>query len=287
MRNFWKIIPSTLPQTTINRPASISGWAFRYSARKSTVSFLPTPNQGLVFKIGKATVPVSPKNIIFDKNHCSALQAGKAEIKETEHVLSAIYGLGITNLIIEITGPNEPPIMDGSSKPFVKTIRAAGIRKLAKNRKEIRITKSYRFSLSDSDGYIEVEPSNSNKLDLALEVVFPEPIGKQQLSLTVNPVTYQKEICFARPPLRCPVEEASAEKLRKWFKGYAKNRNSIIYYSKNNYLTKLRVNDEVVRHKILDFIGDIANTGLPITGKFRCYKINHKINGEFAKLITT
>jgi UDP-3-O-[3-hydroxymyristoyl] N-acetylglucosamine deacetylase len=282
MKNFWEIIPSSLPQTTINKPVSVSGWAFRYSAEKSTINFLPTSNQGLVFKIGKAIVPVNPNNIAFDKNHCTNLQSGKTEIKETEHVLSAVYGLGITNLVIEIIGPNEPPIMDGSAKSFINILLQSGVKKLDKIRQQIIITDKFRFSSPDSDSYIEAQTSDNFELDFTTD--FPKPIGIQHLSLVITPESFQNEISFARPPLRCPVSEALETKLKEWFRGYEKNKKSIIYYSKNGYLTKLRAKDEIVRHKILDFIGDLANIGLPVSGKFICYKVGHKINGGFAKL---
>lgn len=285
MSRFWKVETSNLPQTTIGKPVSISGWALRYYSKKATVNFLPSVRQGLVFKIGDNYINASPENIIFDKNHCTHLRTDEGEVKETEHVLSAVYGLGITNLIIEIIGCDEPPIMDGSSKPFVDALTEVGVEKLSKNRDEIQITKKFKFSLPKSDSSIEVEPFNEFFLDLRVD--FPKPIGKQRLFLSINPETYRREIAFARPPLRCPIENASAEKLREWFEGYDQNKNSIIYYSKEKYLTKLRVKDEVVRHKALDIIGDLANAGLPIRGRFSCYKAGHKINGEFAKLFST
>jgi len=173
---------------------------------------------------------------------------------ETEHVLSAVYGLGITNLVIEIIGCDEPPIMDGSSKEFVDALLKAGIKRLKEKRQETQITKKFKFTLPGSDSFIKVEPYDGFIVNT--KVSYLEPIGDQKLSLEVTPKKYREEIAFARPPLRCSIEGAPIESLREWFKGYEKNKKSFIYYSKDKYLTKLRIEDEVVRHKTLDFIGD-------------------------------
>lgn len=117
-----------------------------------------------------------------------------------------------------------------------------------------------------------------------MNVDFPLPIGKQSISLAITPELYEREIAFARSPLRCPIEEATPEQLQEWFVGYEENKGAILLYSKEGYLTPLRIQDEVVRHKLLDFIGDMANVGLPIRGAFNCFKVGHKINGEFVKL---
>jgi len=129
-----------------------------------------------------------------------------------------------------------------------------------------------------------VEPYSEFFLDLRIE--YPQPIGKQHFSSLITPEVYKQEIAFARSPLRCPIEETSTEKLKDWFRGYDQSKDAIVYYSKEKYLTKLRAKDEAVRHKALDFIGDIANIGYPVRGKFICFKVGHKINGEFVKLFT-
>lgn len=284
MVTFWKKIQSDLPQVTIERQIEISGHAFRWFSGKSEIRFVPTENEGIVFRYKSQEIPAVSKNVVFDEKHCTTLRNRGVEIRETEHVLSAVYGLGITNLIIELDGVPEPPILDGSSKLFVELLRRVGLKKLPMKRHEIIVERPFQFKVSGSDSFIEVKSGSS--LFITMSIVFPEPIGKQYLSIDLSPTTYQTEICFARAPLRCPLEDTTEATLNEWFAGYEKNKNAIIRYSKEEYLGSLRSDDEVVRHKILDFIGDLANIGLPIRGTFHCHKVSHKINGEFAKLFS-
>lgn len=284
MATFWKKSKSDLPQVTIEKQVEISGRAFRWFSGESTVRFIPTENEGVVFRYQSQEIPALSKNVIFDEKHCTTLRNQGTEIRETEHILSAVYGLGITNLIIELDGVSELPILDGSSKPFVMLLIQVGLRRLPAKRHEIIISMPYQFIISGSDSVIDVSPANSFLIEMS--VAFPEPIGKQNLSVDVSSKTYETEISFARAPLRCPMEDTTPALLREWFVGYEGNENVIIRYSKERYLSPLRSDDEVVRHKILDFIGDLANIGLPIRGKFRCHKVGHKINGEFVKLFS-
>ncbi len=285
MKKFFELYTSSLPQSTIERVGEIEGYTLRWFSGKSIVRFLPSEKEGLFFRLDRKEIAVSPQNIIFDEKHCTSLKSGLVEVRETEHVLSAVHGLGITNLVIEIEGSGEPPIMDGSSKPFVEVLLKSGIKRLSEKRREIRIVREFSFSLPGSESFIRAEPFDGLFIDMTVD--YPLPIGKQHLSISVNPESYQKEIAFARPPLRCSIEEASEEKLKEWFRGWQEAKDSIVYYSKKEYLTPLRSEDEMVRHKILDFIGDIANIGFPIKGKFVCFKVGHRINGEFTRLFAS
>jgi len=280
--SFLETVNSSEFQRTIKQPVEVSGNAFRWFSGRTSVRFLPSDTQGIVFKSNDGTVAVAPENVAFDEKHCTTLQAGQAGIRETEHVLSAVYGLGITNLVIELDGVPEPPIMDGSAQPFVEALLRVGIVETSSKKMELRVTKGYRFSLPSGDAFIEVQPSNA--WSVFMRVAFPPPIDEQSFSLEVTPGRYADEISFARPPLRCSVEETTPDQLREWFIGYEQNQAAMIMYSKREYLSALRAPDEIVRHKILDFIGDLANVGMPIRGAFSCFKVGHKINGEFVKL---
>ena len=282
MNTFFETFDSSDFQRTIKKPIEVLGKAFRWFSDNTAVRFLPSDKQGLLFKIGDETVAVAPKNVTFDEKHCTTLRTASTSIRETEHVLSAVYGLGITNLIIELGGVAEPPIMDGSAQPFIEALLQAGLQDLNQKKKEIVITKNFRFTLPQGESFIDVKPSNSWSISMRVE--HPSPIGVQSLSLIITPETYTEEVAFARAPLRCPLEETTPEQLREWFVGYESNKDAIILYSKEKYLSELRSQDEVVRHKVLDFIGDLANAGLPIRGEFNCFKVSHKINGEFVKL---
>ncbi len=282
MDPFYKVADSSDFQRTIKRSIEVSGRAFRWFKDSTKVRFLPSEKQGLLFKIGGEEILVTSRNVTFDEKHCTTLKTKTAYVRETEHVLSAVSGLGITNLIIEVEGVPEPPIMDGSAKDFVDALLVAGLQDLSRKRREVVIIRDFRFSLPQGDSLIEVIPADT--WSISMNVAFPNPIGEQSLCLTVTPELYEKEIAFARSPLRCSVEETTPEQLHEWFAGYEESKDAILLYSKEKYLTPLRASDEVVRHKLLDFIGDMANVGLPIRGAFNCFKVGHKINGEFVKM---
>jgi UDP-3-O-[3-hydroxymyristoyl] N-acetylglucosamine deacetylase len=196
MDAFFEIVESSEPTRTIKKPVAVTGKAFRWFSGKTTVTFLPSDKQGLVFKIAGESVAVAPQNVCFDEKHCTTLRTATADVRETEHVLSAVYGLGITNLIIELDNVAEPPIMDGSAQPFVEALLQAGLHDLNQKKRELVITRNFRFGLPQGDSFIEVKPSDA--WSVAMDVEYAPPIGKQSISLGITPETYSQEVSFAR-----------------------------------------------------------------------------------------
>jgi UDP-3-O-[3-hydroxymyristoyl] N-acetylglucosamine deacetylase len=190
-----------------------------------------------------------------------------------EHVLAALNGLGVDNVILEIDGP-EIPIMDGSAIPFVEAIDKAGIKKLKKPKRYIEVLKELRVV---KDNAIATLQPYSKGFHVEVEIAFPNPqIGRQSCALDITSETFRRELASARTFgfLR------DVEKL--WSAGYAMGasfENSLVFADDRLLNPEgLRVPDECVRHKALDAVGDWAMAGAPILGAYRSQRGGHRLN---------
>lgn len=190
-----------------------------------------------------------------------------------EHVLAALYGLGVDNAIVEIDGP-EVPIMDGSAAPFAAAIEQAGIVTLPASRRYIRVLRPVRVASGESIG--ELRPY-ARGFRVEIEIAFDNPlVGRQALAVDVTPQSFRRDIARARTFGFV----SDVKRLRS--AGYARgaNTDNTIVLSDDRVLNAegLRFVDEFVRHKALDAIGDLALAGLPLLGAYRSVRGGHKLN---------
>jgi len=190
-----------------------------------------------------------------------------------EHVLAALYGLGVDNAIIEIDGP-EVPIMDGSAAPFVAAIEHVGIATLAARRRYIRVLKPVRIAGDDCFGELRPYPRGFR---LEVEIAFDNPlIGRQAMAFDVTPESFRKEVARAR------TFGFMQDVARLWSAGYALGAtfDNTVVVAQDRVLNAegLRFADEFVRHKALDAIGDLALAGLPLIGAYHSVRGGHKLN---------
>lgn len=203
-----------------------------------------------------------------------------AEVHTIEHVLSAINGLGITDLIIEMDGP-EPPIMDGSSLPYAKAILEGEIEDLPAIAEVLNLDKEVNFQ----DGGItyQAKPCEDLKITFVYERLDHPLVGRQEYTFTLTPENYLKEIA----PARTFGYEEEIAFLRA--NGLAKGGNidNCVVIKKDSFSVPLRFDNEMVRHKILDLLGDLKLTG-KILGPMHitCQFGGHKTNVAFAKKLT-
>ena len=194
-------------------------------------------------------------------------------VSTIEHLMSALAGLGVDNVLVEINGP-EVPIMDGSSVAFVEAIDEAGIVELHAPRRYLKIIKPVRIDMGR--GYSELRPA-AKGFHLDVEIDFSaDVIGRQSTALELEPATFRREISRARTfGFIRDVE-------RLWKAGFALGsslENSVALEDDRVINPEgLRYKDEFVRHKTLDAIGDLALAGLPIIGAYRSYCAGHKMN---------
>jgi UDP-3-O-[3-hydroxymyristoyl] N-acetylglucosamine deacetylase len=191
-----------------------------------------------------------------------------------EHLLAALRGLGVDNVVVEMDGP-EVPIMDGSSAPFVDAIDQAGITARALPRRYIEVIKPVR--VSSKDGALGELRPYSHGFRVEAEIEFDHPlIGKQALALDIEPKIFRREIARAR------TFGFMKDVAKLWGAGYALGASfaNTLVITEDRVLNPdgLRFSDEFVRHKILDAIGDLALAGQPLLAAYRTVRGGHKLN---------
>lgn len=262
-------------QATIAREAEISGIGLHTGVDIVMTLRPAATNRGIVFVrtdlVESPELPVQLDYLIGTERE-TTLGRGEVAVHTVEHLLSACSALGIDNLIIEINGP-EVPILDGSALPFATIIQEAGIKKQAEPRRIFRVREP--IWVEDGAKQIIILPSTGFKISYTID--FPNTsIGSQFYSLEVTPEVYMKEIAPSRT--FCPVEEVEQLRSAGLIKG-GSLENAIVFDRNGVHPDcKLRFDDEPVRHKILDLIGDLSFLGCRIQGHAIVVKGGHSLN---------
>ena len=267
-------------QRTIKKSVDITGIGL-HSGKVVELQLHPAPaDHGIVFE--RADIPGRPRikatyDGIVATELASTLGTNGVRVMTVEHLLAAFYGIGIDNILVEIDG-DEVPIMDGSAGPYIKHIRAAGIRRLARSKKFYIIRKE--FTVREGDRHISVKPDNEFRISCTIDFDHPV-IEKQKLDVYMSAAVFEKEISRARTfGFLDDVLEIQARGLAR-----GGGLHNAVVVDKTSVLNAegLRFPDEFVRHKILDLIGDLALLGGPIIGHIEAYKTGHKLNNRFVK----
>lgn len=264
-------------QTTICRSVEVSGVGL-HTGCDVTLQITPAPvGTGIVFRRTdlKAFPIEAQRRWVSRVVLATTLMKRGVMLSTVEHLLSAVYGLGVDNLYLDIDSL-EVPILDGSALPFVEMIRRAGIEPQDGDRTCFVIEKSLR--LEDGDKFISIEPYAG--LHLEYEIDFAHPaIGRQRLDLELTPEVYAEEIAPARTfGFYSEVEELLAKGL---IRGGSFD-NAVVLSDDGVMNGELRRPDEFVRHKVLDLIGDISLCGYPVRGRIRAFKAGHALHTNLA-----
>lgn len=260
-------------QTTLAGSVSYSGIGL-HAAQEVHMVMRPAPaNTGIVFI--RTDLPGQPSvrahlSKVTNTMRATTLEDGEAKVFTVEHVLSALNGLQVDNCIVEMDSA-EPPVADGSSLNFVELIQKAGIQSLKEPRQEIVIQKQHL--IQEDDKFIAVIPYDGFRITFTS--INPHPLlGVQFFDAEITPDMYVKEIAYARTI----AFTAELEMIRKLGLGKGGNLENTIVYDETTCLSKVRSTDELVRHKVLDVIGDISLLGKPIRGHIIAVKSSHKLN---------
>ena len=266
-------------QTTIQRVVTCSGIGL-HSGNKVYLALRPaSANTGIIFDIhtpdGIRRVSPAPKAVATTVL-ATTLGSNGATVSTVEHLLASVLGLGIDNLIISVEG-GEIPIMDGSAAAFLELFAEAGIRELPAPRKVMRISRP--LELRDGDKYIRALPYAGFRVDCTID--FPHPtIGREHFSMEVTPenltrVANARTFGFFK----------DAEYLHSHGLARGGSLESVVVLDDNGVMNPegLRYKDEFVRHKVLDFIGDMAMLGMPIQGQFEICCSGHQLNNAFLR----
>ena len=259
-------------EQSLASPVGFSGIGL-HSGAVVSLRLLPAPaGSGIVFRrtdLDNFEIPANGRNVARVSYATSLMRQGVL-ISTTEHLLSALIGSGIDNVIAELDNL-ELPILDGSALPYVEAFQRVGLRVQRRRRHYIRILK--RVEVREGEKFIGVYPGNGYGISYAID--FPSPIGKQSLSVDLAEDTYGTEIAAARTF----GYREDEQKLRNMglIRG-ASEANAIILTHERVQNGPLRFADEFVRHKILDLIGDLALAGHRILGRVVAERAGHAMH---------
>ncbi|BAT71311.1 UDP-3-O-[3-hydroxymyristoyl] N-acetylglucosamine deacetylase [Thermosulfidibacter takaii ABI70S6] len=267
-----------MERKTLRNKLEIEGFGI-HTGKLTRMKIHPAVNDGgaIVFKKGKIEIKASPYNVT-DVRFATVIGKEGEHIRTVEHLMSALYGCGITDAVIEVEG-EEIPIMDGSSKEFVELIKKVGIESLGRERRVLKAVKPFR--VEENGGYVEIEPINDDCMIVECAISYDHPyLDYQDFSMTFSPEEYEREVAPART--YCFYEQIAH--LLKSGLGRGGNYRNVVVIGKDGVLNgPPRFEDEPVRHKVLDLIGDMALSGCFILGKIKAYKSGHALHNKFLR----
>ncbi|HEV8268582.1 MAG TPA: UDP-3-O-acyl-N-acetylglucosamine deacetylase [Thermoanaerobaculia bacterium] len=267
-------------QSTLNRPLRITGVGL-HSGRHATALLQPAPpDHGIVFYRSDVDsfVPARAEEAgHFD--HATTLGPHGREVGTVEHLLSAAFGIGLDNVLVEIDGP-EIPILDGSAAPWTRAFREAGV---VRQGRPIAPFMPTRTIVVPGGGGKRLEIRPGRELRVTYTIDFPHPvIGRQSLTVVVSPESYMKHVAPARTfGFLAEYEQLKAHGLARG----ASAHNCIVVGHDRIENGELRFPDEFVRHKVLDLLGDLALVGRPILGHVIAHRAGHSLHAALARLL--
>jgi UDP-3-O-[3-hydroxymyristoyl] N-acetylglucosamine deacetylase len=273
-----------LRQRTLKTAARTTGVGLHTGARVDLVLRPAAKDSGIVFHrtdlAGSAPIPANAM-VIGDTRLSSTLRVGDAGISTVEHLMSALAGLGIDNLNVDVAGP-EVPIMDGSAGPFVFMLQSAGIVEQDAPKRYLRVVAP--VEVREGDKWARFEPFDGFRLDFTID--FPHPVfGSENRNVVIDFAehSYVREVARARTFGFMQDVEA----MRSAGLGLGGSLQNAIVLDEVRVLNSegLRFENEFVRHKVLDAIGDLYLLGHPLIGQYTAHKSGHGLNNALARAL--
>ncbi len=267
-------------QRTLRRPISCVGIGL-HSGNKVQLSLKPAPaGFGVRFRrtdLGGVDLPATVQHLAGIQL-ATALAHDDVAVETVEHLLAALVSMGIDNVLIELNSP-EVPIMDGSAAPFIYLIQEAGVKPLAVPRRYLKIVRP--IAISRGDKRIALFPSDHFKITYSISYDHPL-LRHQSRTLRVTEDTFIDEIA----PARTFAFLKDVEMLRQNGLALGGSLDNAIVLGETGVLNNaLRFEDEFVRHKILDAVGDLALVGFPVIGHLVAHRAGHALHTEFVAKI--
>ncbi|ATD66927.1 UDP-3-O-[3-hydroxymyristoyl] N-acetylglucosamine deacetylase [Luteimonas chenhongjianii] len=256
-----------------------------HSGEKVFLTLRPAaPDTGIVFRRVDLDPPVdipAHGNLVTETTLCTGLSCGPAKVQTVEHLMSALAGLGVDNMYVELSAA-EVPIMDGSSGPFVFLLQSAGVVEQDAPKRFIRVLKP--VEVREGDKIARFEPFDGFKLDFTIAFDHPAiPLAQSRAEVEFSTEAYIREVSRARTFgfMR------DLEYMRERNLGLGGSMDNAIVLDEFRVLNDdgLRYANEFVRHKILDAVGDLYLAGHPILGRFVGYKSGHALNNKLVRAL--
>lgn len=269
-------------QTTLAQPLAFDGTGV-HLGRQARLVLWPAPaDHGIVFRRTDVVavdqlVPATWDRVVEGPLNTRIANRAGTTVSTIEHLMAAIAGTGLHNVLAEIDGP-EVPVLDGSAAPFVRAILAVGVRRQAARLRAIKVLREVRVEKGDAWACLAPAPG----LVLSFHIAFPDPlIGMQTLRLDMSNGAFVRELCDSRTfCLRSDVERMQQQGL-----GLGGTLLNAVVIDDGRVLTPggLRHKDEAVRHKMLDALGDLATAGAPILGSYHGHKAGHALTNQLLR----
>jgi len=273
-------------QRTLARPCHVAGFGY-WSGRDVAVELRPAPvHTGIVFVRSDTDRPrriAANVRQRIEVPRRTTLAGDGTQVEMVEHVLAALFGLGIDNCEI-VCDASEMPGLDGSCQPVVEALQLAGIVEQRSPRHRLIVTEVTR--VGDDECWVEARPAKSNSLSVEYKLDYGpnNPIGRQTIELSLTPVTFATELA----PARTFILESEAAWLKSRGLGTRVTNKDLLVFGEEGLLeNELRFENECVRHKALDLVGDLALAGCDLIGRFIAYKSGHRLNAELVKVLLT
>lgn len=268
-------------QTTLKTSVQFSGIGL-HSGRAVHMTVHPASAEfGIWFR--RVDLPDSPLipalwDAVGEARLCTRIDSTDgASVQTIEHIMAALAGCGIQNVLIEIDGP-EVPVLDGSSAKFVTGLVEAGVQRLAANVRVIKVLKAVEFR--DGDAFARLEPAASFTIDFHINFV-DQAIGRQDKSLNMANGAFVRELCDSRTFCR----QDDIDQMRANGLALGGSVENAVVVDGDRVLSPggLRHSDEAVRHKMLDALGDLALAGAPILGRYVGQRAGHAMTNKLLR----
>ena len=264
-------------QTTIKGTVRLSGVGLHSGQPVDLVLREAPADSGIVFcrvdlqPVARVRADVSH---VVDTQLATTLQCGEAKVATVEHLLAALSGMRIDNLLVELNGP-EVPVMDGSAEPFVRALQSAGSIELHAPRRYLQVLRTVEVRKGDAVATI----SPASGFSVSYTLLYDHPVFRdhpKHAHIDVNPVSFAADVCWARTfGFMEDFDRLRAQKL-----ALGAGLTNVVAVGADQVLNEggLRQEDEFVKHKVLDAIGDLMLIGMPVIGHFEGYKSGHSLN---------
>jgi UDP-3-O-[3-hydroxymyristoyl] N-acetylglucosamine deacetylase len=272
-------------QCTIKTSLSVSGIGL-HSAQAVCITLYPAKeNSGIIFRridLSPAVeIPVTPENV-GETALCTTLVKNGVRISTIEHLMSAIAGMGIDNLRIDIDG-SEVPILDGSASTFIFLLQSTGVEVQQEMKKFVRILKEVKVRREEDDSWAKLLPYDGFKLTFKIDFDYLKKTEEREFSVDFTSTSYLKEMSRARTFGFLK----DSEYLRKNNLALGGSVNNAVVIGDDGIINDggLRSQNELVKHKTLDAVGDLFALQYPIIGEFQGYKSGHFLNNQLLRTL--
>ena len=262
-----------IPARTIRQSVVVHGRGLHSGVRTGIILHPLPPGSGIVFGPLSSDVLIpATVEYVQSTGYATSLYREGAGVKTVEHLLSSLHGYGITNLLIKMQG--EVPILDGSALEFCQLLDSAGIIEQDEEVEALSVDRTYQVGDHSAGKFLRIEPSEQLEIDYCLE--YPEPVGRQEFHYVQRDADSYREMIA---PARTFGFLKEIEALEEMGLANGGRLNNCIVIGEQGIINPpLRFEDELVRHKILDLLGDLYLLGQPIRGKVTAYRTGHGDN---------